>query len=101
MPIISARHNSRSSLSIHRESGPNNVDKYFTGLNGKSILSTMNSSNDLFSNITRNSTSRQRSSLNGSHSTIGFNAGNQVIFGSIKPNNNLHYSAGRGSLDYD
>ena len=100
MQMISGRNHARSSLSINRELEPTKVDKYFTDLNGRSILSTMNSSNDLFSNITLNSSNRKRSSLNGSRSNIGFNAGNQVIFGSIKPNIGNIPSGSRGSVDY-
>jgi hypothetical protein len=52
-PIIDSRQPSRSSLT---GSGPklsrvNTVDKYFTDMNGNSLISTLSSSNELFSNI--------------------------------------------------
>lgn len=74
--------NSRGSLSISKDESPNKIDKYFQDIRGNSILSTLSSSNDLFSNITRKSGSRRSSIGNTGHTVRGLNAGNQVIFGS-------------------
>jgi hypothetical protein len=81
-PMIHSKQPSRSSSRINssEHSGVNTVDKYFTDMNGNSLLSTLNSSKDYFSSISGRSSSRRRSTLiNGTG--IGINAGNRVVFG--------------------
>ncbi|CAI2382845.1 unnamed protein product [Moneuplotes crassus] len=97
--------NSRSSLSISKEEELNKIDKYFQDIRGNSILSTLSSSNDLFSNITTKNESRRGSIGNTGHTVRGLNAGNQVVFGSgtqsipnfpsLRSNDNHLYSQSR------
>uniref|UniRef100_A0A7S3KFF3 Uncharacterized protein n=1 Tax=Euplotes crassus TaxID=5936 RepID=A0A7S3KFF3_EUPCR len=96
---------SRSSMSISRETNIAKIDKYFQDINGNSILSTLNSSNDLFSNLTRKDDSHRSSIGSTGHTVRGINAANQVIFGtshqnfpehpSLSLNDNHRYNQGR------
>ena len=74
---------SRESRSISRAENPesNNVDKYFTDIQGNSLLSTMNSTKDIFSSISRRSSAQRRSQISGSRTNRGVNAAHQMIFG--------------------
>lgn len=105
---ITSRYSSRGSPGL--ESNPatkNYIDKYFIDFNGKSLLSTLSSSNDVFTNISlsRKSNDFKRSLVSGSKTNRGIMAGNQILFGSSGRDASSHelnsgYNSGRqSSLD--
>ena len=74
IPQIHFQTPSRDSLrgeSINRQ---NKVDTYFSDLNGNSLISTLNSSKDLFGAISSSNLSQRNSLLSGSKSNRGINA---------------------------
>lgn len=83
IPLIHNRYDSRGSMSIARVSEVGKgVDKYFTDLNGKSLLSTLNSSKDIFSNISAKRSASRSSLITGNRSNRGINAARNIMFGS-------------------
>lgn len=72
-----------SSSSLNRELSlnKNSVDKYFTDINGNSLISTLSPSNDLFSNLSSSNFSKRTSLLSGNKTNRGINAANQILFG--------------------
>ena len=87
LPVIHSRQPSRGSLSMKssEKSRVGTVDKYFTDINGNSLISTLGSSKDYFSNVSGGTSSRKKSFLS-SNTNIGINAGNRVVFGEALSN---------------
>lgn len=83
IPSVQSRYSSRGSVSIGRgpEEKRSSVDKYFTDINGNSLLSTLSSKKDLFADISSNNISKRRQSINVARNSRGFYAANQIIFG--------------------
>lgn len=83
IPPVQGRYSSRGSASIERDTNEkrSSVDKYFTDLNGNSLLSTLGSKKNLFADISKQNISKRRQTLNAARNSRGFYAANQIIFG--------------------
>ena len=82
---IQKKYSSRNSVRLNNHpSGTNNVDKYFIDMSGKSLISSLNVSNEVFNSITNlNKNPLHRNSVSGSQTNRGLNAANQILFGSL------------------
>ena len=82
IPHLQSELSSRSSQRKDPLINQNNVDKYFTDLNGNSLISTLHSTNELFSSISSSNFMKRSSLLSGNKTNRGINAANQILFGS-------------------
>lgn len=81
MPKLHFEPTSRDSFRGEPIVSKNNVDRYFSDMNGNSIFSTNMASDSLFGSISSNNLSNRNSLLSGSKSNRGVNAANQILFG--------------------
>ena len=82
IPMLHFQITSRDSERGESIKNKNTIDRYFTDINGNSIISTTNASNDLFGGISSTNLSQRNSLLSGSKSNRGINA---EIWSSIDP----------------
>jgi male germ cell-associated kinase len=100
LPPVQSRYSSRVSQSISRANceRESKVDKYFTDINGQSLISTLTSSKDLFAKMSTLKTSRRSSALRSDRSSTRITTGNQVLFGGAQANRGDHHQFEREEL---